>query len=62
MRCVLSKKKVEKLIEKTGLPIARATSRGGTNHTLVLTLINGKRVFLSKDGTIKSDDQLPEGN
>lgn len=53
MSCRIGEKKVRKLIEKTGLPIVAALTRGGTDHRIDLCLEDGSVMSLHKDGTIE---------
>lgn len=54
----LGPKKVKFLRKLTGLPIHTALARGGTNHTLLLCLEDGKVFSMYKDGTLQFQDSL----
>lgn len=48
----LGKKKINRYIKLTGLPIINAFVRGGTDHRIDLFLADGSVVYLLKDNTI----------
>ena len=52
----LGEKKVNKLIQKTGLDIVHVLTRGGTNHRLDLCTRDGFIYHLYKDGEIEKSD------
>ena len=56
MRQRLGPKKVQKLRERTGLPVLFAMVRGGTNHRIDLCLEDGSIMNLYRDGTLEKDD------
>jgi hypothetical protein len=49
MRCLLSKKKINRLREETGLNIVSATVRGNTDHQIFVTLADGSQCTLDKN-------------
>jgi hypothetical protein len=49
----LGPKKIKILCLSTGLPIHAAFARGGTNHTLLLCLKDGRVFHLYKDGSLQ---------
>ena len=53
MRCVIGPKKVRRLAKRTGLPVVRAMTRGGTDHRIDLFLGDGRTMMLWPTGELR---------